>query len=415
MSNPSSLLTKGNFISLPTWGTILKVTTTWHIKSKSSPDIDISCVIFGHDGNILDAVYYNQLVSKDGAISHSGDIGAGQNTGIGHEEILIRTNMIHPQVKMIALLVNCFNNGSFADISEGKVRITDAMSGDFELVCFPLDHSGNGTASIIACIFKDDTNPIWSIKNINQPGSGRNFMESEPLIRREFEQLQGCTFQQANEWNISSPTFNLEKGNSLVIQDRSVSMGLGWDMSGDGVDLDASALCYGIAGRFMDLIYFRKLESADKSIQHLGDNRTGEGDGDDETIVVNLQKLHPEVVDIFCVVTIYNGAATFKSVKNSYCRMVDRSTEKEIFKYKLKEFENQNGVVFTRITRQTDGTSWRVTAVGDSVQAQHPTALVPLIQTKYLNVSPDAVTNVPIPPLPTPVIQTDRKRGCYIL
>eukprot|EP01101_Sappina_pedata_P011760 TRINITY_DN7953_c0_g1_i1.p1 TRINITY_DN7953_c0_g1~~TRINITY_DN7953_c0_g1_i1.p1 ORF type:complete len:424 (+),score=159.80 TRINITY_DN7953_c0_g1_i1:29-1273(+) len=414
MNKGQAILAKGDTTALPHWGAVLNVSTAWeYAGGKKTVDLDVSCVTISSNGEVLDAVYFNQLNSKDGSVSHSGDTEVkGKDTG--YEGITIRTSMIHPDVKALVLLVNCYKSGSFSDIERGTTVISDS-SNNAELIRLPFDIKSHETAIVLAVISKDASNS-WTIKNVSESGSGRSFIESDGLIRRELVKIPGLTFPEIVIWNVATPTFNMEKGNWLKFDNlKSLVVGLGWDVVKEGTDLDASAMCYSKTGQFLDLIYFRKLVSSDGAIEHSGDNRTGAGDGDDEKIYIDLEKVHEEVSDIFCAATIYNGAATFKAVKNSHCRLSDRASGNEMCHYRLREFKDENGVVFCRISRDpTTPKGWKVLAVGDSVTARHPTALVPLIQVKYLNVSQDAATYIPIPPL-APQVNREDSKWCSIL
>jgi tellurium resistance protein TerZ len=136
---------------------------------------------------------------------------------------------------------------------------------------------------------------------------------------------------------------SLSKGQSLSLTKADggrltkVRMGLGWDSAapvkrglfGRGkaaeVDLDASAIFFDAAGKVLDTVWFQQLSSKDGSTTHTGDNLTGAGDGDDETILVDLTKVSASVAQIVFVISSYTQQ-TFDSVENAFSRIVDDST-----------------------------------------------------------------------------------------
>lgn len=166
-------------------------------------------------------------------------------------------------------------------------------------------------------------------------------------------------------------TISLEKtaGSTLT----SVSMGLGWDpvkkggllgklLGGGGeIDLDASCLMLDSNKNKVDVVWFRQLKSKDGSINHSGDNRTGEGAGDDESIHVDLSKLPASVKYLMFTVNSFTGQ-TFDKVENAYCRLLNRSNNSEIARFNLSEKGRHTGVLMAYLAR--NGNDWNLTAVG---------------------------------------------------
>ncbi len=150
------------------------------------------------------------------------------------------------------------------------------------------------------------------------------------------------------------------------------ALGLGWDTNSSGgaaFDLDASAILLGTDNKMRtekDLVFFHHLKSEDGSVQHTGDNLTGAGDGDDETINVDLNSIPTDVDQILLVVNIYEAVArrqNFGQVKNAFIRLYDRDTKEQILKYDLSEdFSSQTDVTFGRLYRHNG--AWKFEAVG---------------------------------------------------
>ncbi len=151
-----------------------------------------------------------------------------------------------------------------------------------------------------------------------------------------------------------------------------VRMGLGWDAIkkkgffgfGGGtvdVDLDANALMFDAGGALVDAVWFRQLQSKDGSVRHSGDNRTGQGDGDDETITVDLTRLPATVTTVIFSVNNYTGQ-DFGQVENAYCRLVNTQGEVEIARYDLSAQGNHSAMILASLKRQ--GSDWTLTAIG---------------------------------------------------
>ena len=151
-----------------------------------------------------------------------------------------------------------------------------------------------------------------------------------------------------------------------------VSVGLGWDLrttTGTDFDLDASALLCGADGKVIDdahFVFFNNLTSPDGSVEHTGDNLTGEGEGDDEAIKVNLAGVPAEVDKIVFPVSIYDGETrqqSFGQVRNAFIRVVNQNGGAEIARYDLTEdASTETAMVFGELYR--NGAEWKFRAVG---------------------------------------------------
>jgi tellurium resistance protein TerZ len=149
-----------------------------------------------------------------------------------------------------------------------------------------------------------------------------------------------------------------------------VRMGLGWDAvkkrglfgsRSQSIDLDASALLFDAQRQLVDAVWFRQLQSKDGSVQHTGDNLTGEGEGDDESIIVDLPRLSPAVTQIVFTVNSFTGQ-DFSQIENAFCRLVDETTGEELARYDLTGAGRHNAQIMAKVTR--DGAGWAMTAIG---------------------------------------------------
>jgi tellurium resistance protein TerD len=149
-------------------------------------------------------------------------------------------------------------------------------------------------------------------------------------------------------------------------------VGLGWDArttSGADFDLDASALLVNTAGKVLSdqhFVFFNNLTSPDGSVEHTGDNLTGEGEGDDETIKVDLSRVPADVDKIVFTVSIYdaeNRRQSFGQVRNAYIRVVNQAGGAEVTRYDLSEdASTETAMIFGEVYR--NGAEWKFRAVG---------------------------------------------------
>lgn len=151
-----------------------------------------------------------------------------------------------------------------------------------------------------------------------------------------------------------------------------VTVGLGWDVrstTGTDFDLDASAIALGADKKALSdqhFVFFNNLKTPDGSIEHTGDNLTGEGEGDDEQIKVDLSAVPPNVDTITFPVSIYDADArsqSFGQVRNAFIRVVNQADNNELARYDLTEdASTETAMVFGELYR--NGAEWKFRAVG---------------------------------------------------
>lgn len=172
-------------------------------------------------------------------------------------------------------------------------------------------------------------------------------------------------------------TVSLSKGQKVSLEKRGggslsrVRMGLGWDAAKkkglfgsrrQTIDLDASALLFDAAGNLVDQVWFRQLNSQDGSVHHTGDNLTGAGEGDDESIQVDLSRLSATVNTLVFTVNSFTGQ-NFSQIENAYCRLLDETAgDAELARYDLTGSGSHTAQIMAKVSR--DGAGWSMTALG---------------------------------------------------
>lgn len=152
-----------------------------------------------------------------------------------------------------------------------------------------------------------------------------------------------------------------------------IKVGLGWDTNkydgGGEFDLDVSVFLLNDQGKVVDdkhFIFFNNATSPDGSVVHSGDNRTGEGDGDDESIDIDLSKVSSSIQKIVFTITIYDAAArgqNFGQVSNAYARVLNPANGEELIRYDLGEdFSIETAIVAGDLYRHSG--EWKFSAVG---------------------------------------------------
>ena len=156
-----------------------------------------------------------------------------------------------------------------------------------------------------------------------------------------------------------------------------ICIGLGWDVNkydgGSAFDLDTAAFLLGENGKVReqgDFVFYGNLNHSSGAVTHLGDNLTGEGEGDDEQIMIDLSKVPADVQRIAFTATIYDPEVrkqNFGQVSNAYIRVVDSANNTELIRYDLGEdFSIETAVVVGELYR--NGSEWKFNAIGSGFQ-----------------------------------------------
>jgi tellurium resistance protein TerZ len=165
-----------------------------------------------------------------------------------------------------------------------------------------------------------------------------------------------------------------------------LSLGLGWDPvqagffgkflgADNAIDLDASCILLDERLKTVDLVWFRQLHSNCGAVQHSGDNRTGQGDGDDESLHLDLERLPAAVKYLVFTVNSFTGQ-NFEKVENAYCRILDTSNNLELARFNLSEKGSHTGLVMASLTRNSG--EWLFKAIGTATTGRTVDDLVTL-------------------------------------
>jgi tellurium resistance protein TerZ len=152
-----------------------------------------------------------------------------------------------------------------------------------------------------------------------------------------------------------------------------ITLGVGWDVAkggffgrmlggGGDIDLDASCLTFDANKTVLEAVWFGKLTNGSGTIRHSGDNLTGEGDGDDESIAIQLDRLDAKVEYIVLTVNSFRGQ-TFDKVANAFARVIDNQSGREMARFDISDSGSHTGLILASLTR--NGGQWDFKAIGE--------------------------------------------------
>ncbi len=153
-----------------------------------------------------------------------------------------------------------------------------------------------------------------------------------------------------------------------------VLIGLGWDpvksLFGSDMDIDASVICIDENGQYESVVYYGELKHRSGAIKHYGDNLTGDGDGDDEQIEINLDKVPENIKKLAIIINIYSAYSrrqNFGKVKNCFVHASDLDSGKELVRYDVDgNFDGKTGIFVADIYRHNG--EWKFKAIGEGVK-----------------------------------------------
>jgi len=336
---------------------------SWDTMGARNVDIDLQCVVVDFSGAIIDCAYYNNLKAVR-AITHSGDETAGKPNNI-EEMVWVNLKKLPPNVAMLVFVVAAYSGGCLRDIAKGQLHIMEEQESR-EIGLIDLERSAASVA-IVAAMFRnplDGSGPrsswSWKMRPLSVTAQhGRHFMDILPQLSTV---VQGFLPHAPQRQKVA---FAMEKGGVLDLPQGlgQVTVGLGWDVDEGECDLDVSAVLMDANGNDMESVFFGRLESEEHGIQHTGDNLTGEGEGDDEQIIVNLDRVGGSVQQVFFVVNIYTPHRSCSQVAEPFCRVVDHASGSELCRYSLRDAGNESGLIIAKIAREAGG-RWGFHALG---------------------------------------------------
>jgi stress response protein SCP2 len=387
------------------------------------PDVDASALLLAPNGRVAsddDFIFYNQPHHPSGTVRHIGKSGSS-------DAIEVSLAQVPPNVDRIVLAASA-DGGTFGQVPGLRLAVSDAASGA-PLAEFAMTASDE-TAFVSGEFYRRGA--AWKFRAVGQgyasglAGLATDFgisVAADPPPAAAPPAAGAASPPPAQAGFAAGPTptppppppdagfaagptppppppgapapqpapavVNLDKGRVSLVKGSRVSlvktgapplttvmMGLGWDPArgGKNIDLDASAIAFDQRGRSKALVWFSNLGDFNGALRHAGDNLTGEGEGDDEQIYVDLDRLPADVVSIVFTITSFGGQK-FTEVARAFCRLVEARSGQELVRYELSDGQPHSAVLMAMLRRTPAGT-WEMRAIGEYHDARTVKKLV---------------------------------------
>ena len=338
-------------------------------------------------------VYYSNTLDSSNSIRHMGDNLTGAGDG-DDETITINLDTVPNDYKHILIGVTIFRGSqkrqSFKDVRNAFIRLYDCISG--KEICKYQDQFSGALGDYISMLFGVLTrvNGVWEFNAVGDGGKFSSITDAPNVYKAytlydmapSIAVVPNITNNNSINGGKKTMAVSLSKGGKVSLAKvaadagiqgglSKITVGLGWDTNrydgGAAFDLDAAAFMLAGTGKVRnenDFIFYNN--KVNTGIEHTGDNRTGEGDGDDEQIKVDLNAIPADVEKIAFTVTIDQADVrnqNFGMVENSFIRIVDDATGTELVRYDLGEdFSVETAIVVAELYRHNG--EWKFNAVG---------------------------------------------------
>jgi stress response protein SCP2 len=376
--------------NVPIEATAVRVELSW-TAGPGVPDIDGSALLLRGDGRVAsddDFVFYNQPRHPSGAVRHVGKAGT-------KDTIEVDLGSLPAEVERVILAASA-DGGTFGQVPGLRLVVSNSASGTpiAEFAITASDETamisgelyrrggqwkfravGQGYASGLAGLATDfgisvddaasaatpsGTPPAGFVPPPPPPGfvpppfPGPLPPETQPTAK---------TLDAGRVSLVKGARVSLVKSGAPPLS--RVIMGLGWDPAKGkkNIDLDASAIAFDATGRRVGMVWFMHLKEFKGALHHAGDNVTGQGEGDDEQIHVDLQKLPADVTSLVFTITSFRGHK-FSDVANAFCRLVETESGQELVRYNLSDAQPATGVIMAMLRRTAAG-AWEMRAIGE--------------------------------------------------
>lgn len=376
-----TLLSKG--ANIPVTAPSVRAMLSWQSRL-GTPDVDVLALLLTESGKVrsdADMVFYNEPRHASGTVRATGKQADGPATT---DALEVDLREIESGVDRI-VLAGSADGGTFGSVRDLVLRLIDTSTGT-ELARFPMTDADTETAFVFGELYRRAGG--WKFRTVGQGyASGLAGLATDFGITVDEEPAAATV--PAPTATTGRAVVNLDKGRVSLQKNERVSlvktgapaltrvrMGLGWDPAGTGstIDLDASVMAFDARHKKLGIVWFLNLKEFSGALTHAGDNLTGEGEGDDEQIAIDLARLPATVVNLVFTINSFRGHK-FTEVSRAFCRLIDDSTGAELARFDLSDSQPRTGVIMSVLSRESSG-SWQMRAVGEFHDAKTARAMV---------------------------------------
>ena len=272
----------------------------WKYELNNYYDLDISLSGFDKNNSYNESIYFGKLTGLNGSVNHTKDDFSGNQYG---ETISIDLRLMPSFIQSLAIIINSYNNKSLTKATEPFLNIYEKDSNSKTLLKrYMLNYTKDDNGLLFGLIERNNQNNGWLFRLMKEPYEGKAIV----FYYLSIVKFLG-DFSEKNIYPIPDEQI-YATGDLIQIDEPIIYIGLGWENYPRIIyDLDFSIISFDKNNNFLEVIYFNNLKSSDGLINHFGDNRVGNGEGEDETISINLINLNQNVNSLALIINNYKG------------------------------------------------------------------------------------------------------------
>ena len=329
----------------------------WDFSKRDTFDLDASVTGFDERNEPVESIYFRQLDGLDRSVHHFGDNLTG--VGDGDDEVIsIILNKVPARVMSLAVTVNSYKSNSLIKAKSAFIRLFETHS-KREIGKFILNKTKDCIGLLLGLLERNRQTGGWFFRVMCDPIEGNvitnSYKSLKVLLNGYLESFNSEMFN--NKPRHPLPDEELFTPETWInIDTARVHVGLGWDiLPGNVYDLDASIITFDSQVNELEVIYHKNTRSKDGNIIHLGDNRTGIGEGDDEVMTINLRNLPQNVASLAVIVNSFKGNSMI-GLRSAFIRLFD--DDKPIGCHVLGEGTETVGLLLGYFRRDVVNKSW---------------------------------------------------------
>ena len=329
----------------------------WDFSKRDTFDLDASVTGFDERNEPVESIYFRQLDGLDRSVHHFGDNLTG--VGDGDDEVIsIILNKVPARVMSLAVTVNSYKSNSLIKAKSAFIRLFETHS-KREIGKFILNKTKDCVGLLLGLLERNRQTGGWFFRVMCDPIEGNvitnSYKSLKVLLNGYLESFNSEMFN--NKPRHPLPDEELFTPETWInIDTARVHVGLGWDiLPGNVYDLDASIISFDSQVNELEVIYHKNTRSKDGNVIHLGDNRTGIGEGDDEVMTINLRNLPQNVASLAVIVNSFKGNSMI-GLRSAFIRLFD--DDKPIGCHVLGQGSETIGLLLGYFRRDVANRSW---------------------------------------------------------
>ena len=295
----------------------------WDFTWRETFDLDASVSGFDIKNQLVEFIYFSHKTGLNGSVVHYGDNLTG--VGSGDDEVIkIFLDRVPENVHYLTVTINSYTGNSLIKAKEAFIRL---YTQNEKIGKYLLNRTKDCVGLLLGVFERDPRMNIWYFRVMADPIEGKKVVDSKESLQKLLGNYSINNYILNDNMNKNKHPYPDEELFKLYdwikLGSRFIYVGLGWNLQkGFNFDLDASILTFDDKNNIQEIIYHKNLKSKNGSITHKGDNKTGEGEGDDEILTIDFNRVESNIGIIAVIINSFKGNSLI-NIKDAFIRLYD--------------------------------------------------------------------------------------------